>query len=163
MESFPEGVMMKTRAKMQRGFTLVEVLLVLAILVGLGALAVTTLFGERESANVKETTARMQQVKGKLEQFRNEFNRYPDEELGGLQALVEKPDFGDEALNEKWRPLITERDKLKDAWGTELEYEVVTDASSGVEIEVPKLTSAGPDRELGTDDDIVMGPDEDME
>jgi general secretion pathway protein G len=154
---------MRTKAIRQRGFTLVEVLLVLVILVGLGALAATTIFGSRDQAQIDETTVRMQKVMDGIRRFELQFNRYPDEEIGGLQALVEKPDFGEDALNQKWRSPFVDRDMLKDAWGQDLEFEMVPDSSAGVDREVPQLTSAGPDKEMGTEDDLKLGGSDEEE
>lgn len=149
---------MRTKANTKRGFTLVEVLLVLVILVGLGALAATTIFGSREQANIDETKARMNNIRGAIDRFRLNMERLPEDGEEGLEELMVKPDLGDEAAEDKWQgPYLENRDQLKDAWGEPIEYTIEEDSSSGRERQVVRLSSPGPDREPGTEDDIVVG------
>ncbi|MFP4355734.1 MAG: type II secretion system protein GspG [Phycisphaerae bacterium] len=146
---------MHNRNAIRRGFTLIEVLLVLVILVGIGAIAVVALTGSREGANIDMTRAKMTQIMGGLEKYRNDFNALPEE--GDLQPLVRLPEDEDETQQAKWKGPYVEADRLTDAWGNEIVYSTETDTSSGKERTVPVLTSYGPDGVEGTDDDIVMG------
>lgn len=72
--------------------------------------------------------------------YKLQMNRYPSTELG-LKALLEKP-----ADAKGWRGPYCEPELMKDAWGTEIQYE-----SDGRSI---AFDSAGDDLEFGTADDV---------
>jgi general secretion pathway protein G len=135
-----------------RGFTLIEVMLVLAILVGLVALGVFTMGGSREKAKKDMTKIRIQKVKSSLQRYLLDVDGYPSEEEGGLQALVKKPSFDDEKKAEKWAGPYAEAEELKDDWGNDLKFELVEDEET--QRQVPHISSSGPDGEEGTDDDL---------
>ena len=152
----------ENRTKRSAGFTLIEVLLVLVILAGLGTIAVVALSGTKEGAKISETEIRLQKLLGIIERYAGGDLPYPTEEQGGLQALVTMPEFETEALEKKWFGPYAKKADLIDAWGNEIHYELVTDESSGRPKDVVQLTSDGPDLEPDTDDDIrVGGPEED--
>ena len=141
-----------------RGFTLIEVMLVLAILVGLVALGVFTMGGSREKAKRDMTQIRIQKVRSSLQRYLLDLDSYPTEEEGGLQALVNKPSYSDEKKGEKWAGPYAEASELKDDWGNDLKYELVEDEETSRQ--VPRISSAGPDGEEGTDDDLKSWSDE---
>ena len=68
----------------QRGFTLVEVLVVVAIIAILAGLALPALSGMRRKAQVDEARALLELVKLKVEQYRNDFGDYPPSRLRGV-------------------------------------------------------------------------------
>jgi general secretion pathway protein G len=131
-----------------RGFTLVELLVVLAIL---GLLA--TLVGPRVMSTLsgaKSKTARLQieDLSGALDIYRLEVGRYPTS-AEGLDALVEKP--GD-AKN--WNgPYLKKSQVPKDPWGFDYHY------SSPGEHGPYDLSSLGADNREGGDgeDQDVVG------
>jgi general secretion pathway protein G len=100
------------RSRRPNGYTLVELLVVLAILGLLVALAAPRVIKYLGSA--KSDTARIQIEKlgGVLDLYRLETGRYPSEQEG-LQALVEKP-----AQDDAWNgPYLKNRESLTDPWG----------------------------------------------
>ncbi len=134
-----------------RGFTLLEVLMVIVIiglLVGFGA---RFYFGAQRGAEEDLTRAAVESgFSGALDNYRLNVGHYPSEDEGGLMALVERP--SDEEVGKKWRgPYITQAEKLKDPWGTEYIYKCPGNFNE----ETYDLSSAGPDRQEGTDDDIT--------
>ena len=105
------------RSRKPNGFTLVELLVVLAILGLLVALAAPRVIKYLGSA--KSDTARIQIEKlgGVLDLYRLEIGRYPGEQEG-LRALVEKP-----AQVDAWNgPYMKRRESLTDPWGNPYVY-----------------------------------------
>ncbi len=88
-------------------------------------------------------------VNGTLDRFRLDVGRYPTT-AEGLRALVIRPT--DPQAASKWcGPYVKSLNDLRDAWGTELIY--AGPPRGGVENY--QLSSAGPDKVPGTDDDIT--------
>lgn len=78
-------------ASTQRGFTLIEVMIVVAILGVLATLVVINIGGTQDTANINATKSNLQAVSQALDLFKLDNYRYPSTDQG-LQALVEKPD-----------------------------------------------------------------------
>jgi general secretion pathway protein G len=139
----------------RRGFTLIEILLVLAILLMLATVAIVALSGTREGAKIDTTRLLIQEVENALETYNMHMSRYPTEEEGGLNALLTKPAFEDEKLAERWRgPYL--KSEPRDSWARPLHY---TLAEAGSTETTPgakpfRLSSDGPDGQEGTADDI---------
>jgi len=145
---------MRTRKQM-RGFTLIEVMLVLVILGGLAALAVTTLGGSEDKSKIEITKTKMNFALSRIGLYKVAVGEYPSDD-DGLNALVTKPDFDNESKGEGWYELLKAAD-LKDAWGNELRYELGEDDKGKA---TPKVMSNGPDGDEDTDDDITLPSDE---
>jgi len=141
---------MKGNRHKMRAFTLLEVLMVVVIIGLLAAFVVPQLFNTQVGAQIDLTKAAVESgLNGAIDLYRMAMGRYPTEDDGGLMALVEPPDDEEEA--KKWRgPYIDDAKKLKDPWGTELIYECPGTYNE----QSYDLSSAGPDRQEGTDDDI---------
>jgi len=129
------------RSAARRGFTLLELLLVLAILVVLGGIVAVNVVGTGQQANADATLAQLKMLKSNIDMYQIRMNSLPQT----LEALRDGP--SDSAKKAKWvAPIINEIPK--DAWGNELEYTV---SGNGYEIR-----SGGIDGQLQTDDDIVV-------
>ena len=112
------------------GFTLLEVLLVLMILGVLVTVAVMTLGGQGEKAKIQAAEIQLGKLESSLERYNLNIGHYPTEEEGGLKALVTKPQFEEEGMEDKWAGPYAKNKDLKDPWGQELSYEVL-DPSAG--------------------------------
>ena len=77
-----------SRAAAQRGFTLIEILVVVALIGLLAAFIVPNVIGQSEKARVDLARANMNAISTQLEMFRMHNGRYPTSEEG-LRALVE--------------------------------------------------------------------------
>ena len=123
------------------GFTLLELLLVLAILVMVIGIGVTNFSGVQEGANVDITKTKVGDLKRNVEIYKIRMNGLPET----LETLRDGP--SDAAKKAKWvKPIINE--VPTDAWENDLEYSV----SGGVY----EIRSAGPDGQMNTDDDITI-------
>ena len=140
------------RAKRRTGFTLIEVLLVIAILAVLAAFVMPQFMGVADQAKIdaaKIQISRSGPIAQALQMYRLGVQNYPTTDEG-LRALTQKPDSLDEF--QKWRgPYIEDAHTLTDPWGkNEYQYR-----SPGEYNEDYDLWSMGPDREDGTEDDIT--------
>jgi general secretion pathway protein G len=131
----------------RRGFTLIEVLMVLVILVILMSLAVTTYTGMHKRALVDATKVEIGIFESALENYHLSLNSYPST-TQGLQALRVAPsDLPDQ---EKWDGPYLNKDIPMDPWGHPYNY-----ASPGNNNrDTFDVWSAGPDGIAGTADDI---------
>jgi general secretion pathway protein G len=125
-------------SKRQRGFTLIELMVVLAILGVLAALIVPNVLDRADDARSTAARTDVNNLMQALKLYRLDNQRYPAAEQG-LQALVTKPTTGPAPLN--WKPYI---DKLpNDPWGRPYQY-----MNPGVKGEVDVL-SLGADGQPG--------------
>ncbi len=117
------------------GFTLIEILVVVAIIGMLGAVAVPAYMNYLADARIETTRALIKSVDDALKIYNMKHGgKYPTQ----LSVLTESD--GDED------PII--EGDLADPWGNELQYETRGKRR-------PLLTSAGPDGEFGTEDDLT--------
>ncbi len=135
------------------GFTLVEVLLVIAIIGILATVLVVTIGGTPDAAKKDTTEIQIKQIAGALEKFAARIGRYPTDSEG-LQALLTAPQFEDESLAEKWSGPYLQPEQLKDPWNNDINYEVADAGSDFAGGKKYKLTSNGPDGTANSEDDI---------
>lgn len=146
----------RRRTPTRAGFTLMELLLVMAILVILLGLVAPRFLGTQKKANESAARSQIGLLKGPLENYALDMNNYPSTEEG-LVALVEAP--SDSERPERWAgPYLDETSIPTDPWGNEFQYEY---PPSHNEVDQPDIWSIGPDGEDGTDDDITNWSEED--
>lgn len=139
----------RTRAdRIRAAFTLMEVLLVLAIMGVIMSLVVPKLLGRQQHANVDATRLSIRGVEQALKMYALDHGgRFPST-AEGLAVLISKPDQRDP----KWRgPYLEE--PPRDAWGTPLKYSYPGQHHQ----DSFDISSAGPDGVSGNDDDIING------
>jgi general secretion pathway protein G len=139
---------MLTGVRGQRGFTLLEVMVVVVILGILAALVVPKIISRPDEARViaaKQDIASLMQA---LKLYRLDNQRYPTTEQG-LQALLAKPTGAPIPLN--WKPGGYIERLAKDPWGNPYQY-----LSPGVrgEIDVFSYGADGAPGGEGNDADI---------
>ena len=122
----------------QRGFTLIALMVVLAIIGVLAALVVPNVLNRADDARVTAAKTDVGNLMNALKLYRLDNQSYPTAEQG-LNALVVKPSTGPAPLN--WKSYI---DKLpNDPWGRPYQY-----MNPGVKGEVDVL-SLGADGQAG--------------
>lgn len=144
---------MHTRPKTRRGFTLVEVILVVVILAALAAVFAVVVGGRGEQTRIQLAEAAVSDLEQQVDQYELLMGQYPSEDQG-LNALVEGP--LDEELREKWKGAYVKPEKLNDPWGEPYEYELAVDG----EEQPYRIWSKGPDKVSGTEDDIQSWQEE---
>jgi general secretion pathway protein G len=137
--------------RLQAGFTLIEVLIVIAILLAIGGLVVVNLMPRKEQADIDLQKVDLKAIDGALAHFKLNMKRWPSTDEG-LAALSSKEAIADENEASNWKGPYLETPLQKDRWGTELTYKFPGDIRGEAYYD---LVSAGPDREVGTADDIT--------
>ncbi len=146
---------MNTRTNSRAGFTLVEVLLVIAIVGILAGVFIFTIGGSQDKAKKDTTVLLIKQVSTALERYKLNVGDYPGDAEGGLDALLSKPSYTDEKLAEKWAGPYIEVEPV-DGWGNKLGYQATEAGSDEAQTLPYKIWSFGPNKQddTGADDDI---------
>ena len=110
----------KIPVKKRRGFTLIEIMVVVVIIGLLSALVGPRLIGQSEEAKVKTTVTQIAQLEQTLGLFHLDNGFYPTT-AQGLEALVHMPSLPPEPINYKRNGYM--KKVPKDAWGREFIYE----------------------------------------
>ncbi len=105
----------------RRAFTLIEMVLVLAVIALIIGAGVTHLVGAGKVAKERTTLMKLQGLQSALELYQLSAGRYPTEEQG-LVALWERP--VKEPLPKSWTQQVKSADSLADAWGNAIQYRV---------------------------------------
>jgi len=107
---------MKNRlpSRRQRGFTILEIVIVFILLAGIMAFVGPKIFEKMGQAKSAEQRIRTQTLVGNIEMFKLEVGKYPD----NLGALVRNPG------SDKWNGPYAKDTDLKDAWGNDYRYTV---------------------------------------
>lgn len=141
--------MTRPKAGRREGFTLVELMIVLAILILLVAMVGPRLLGSQKKADVKATVQQISNLEEALKLYAVDNRAYPTTEEG-LQTLLRRP--SDERRARNWDGPYLDDDQLPvDPWGSEFGYEYPP--AEGTR-DVPSIWSPGPDAEENTEDDI---------
>lgn len=130
---------LKARRRLARkaGFSLMEVLIVLAIIALLAALVGPQLFKQLDKGKVTAATVQLKTFKQALDTMQLEIGRYPSEQEG-LLLLVQSPGEGVPNWSGPYMATLP-----KDPWGSDYVY--VAPAEGGQ----PQVGTLGSDRKQG--------------
>lgn len=130
-----------------RGFSLMEIIIVVTIIGLIAAWAATNIFGKQEQAQARIAKAKLTSLSGPLDLYKLDTGRYPNTQEG-LRALLTNP-----GNVSNWNgPYVKNTDELKDPWRNDLLYKSPGDANRPYD-----LTSLGADGKEGGD-----GPNRDI-
>ncbi|HHT0304130.1 TPA: type II secretion system major pseudopilin GspG [Raoultella planticola] len=133
------------RQQRQRGFTLLEIMVVIVILGVLASLVVPNLMGNKDKADRQKVVSDLVALESALDMYKLDNNRYPTTEQG-IQALISQPSVQPVPRNYPKNGYI--RRLPKDPWGGD--YQLLSPGLHG-EIDI---FSYGPDGVPDTVDDI---------
>ncbi|MGH8143748.1 MAG: type II secretion system major pseudopilin GspG [Steroidobacteraceae bacterium] len=108
----------ESRSRM-RGFTLIEIMVVVIIIGLLAAVVVPEVMGNVDKARVTKTKQDIQTIETALTMYKLDNFTYPTTEEG-LKALVQKPD---DPNVQNWRPGGYLQHLNKDGWGRNYQYQ----------------------------------------
>lgn len=130
------------RKQNRRGFTLLELMLVMAILVILASLGTVAVLNMRRGADADAAVTQIATLSQQCKAFKLNMGYFPNT----LDDLIVQPQG---ATPQKWRgPYLDISQIPLDSWGNPFTY-AADEMNNKVQI-----TSAGPDRQAGTADDI---------
>jgi general secretion pathway protein G len=127
----------RARAAARGGFTLIEVLLVVAILGILAGVVVVNFAGKQKGAMIKACRASIQSICTAVDMYEVDVGHFPQ----SLQALLQSTG------EQNWNGPYIRGGLPADAWGSAFAY-ALKDNSYVV-------TSPGPDKQAGSEDDIT--------
>ena len=140
---------MKRSPARRSGFTILELLIVLVILVSILAIVGPRLLGSQKKADIKLAQIQIKTLESALKEYAADMKGYPKTE-DGLKALVRKP--SDEKKAKRWAGPDREEPELPaDPWDNDFVYKY--EPGEG-DYDRPLILSKGPDGEENTDDDI---------
>jgi general secretion pathway protein G len=128
-------------ARAQRGFSLIEILIVVALIALIAGMVANQVFGGQDRAKVKMAQAQVAALSGKVSQYEGDTGALPQR----LEDLMTSP-----GSVKGWLGPYSKEGELKDPWNTPYEYRV-----SGRSF---TITSHGADRQpggTGVDADIT--------
>lgn len=108
------------KMRVQKGFTMIELVAMLIIIGLLAAVVGTNVIGKIETARVTTTKASLKTLHAAVNQFKMDTGRYPEEDEG-LSALVEEPS---DAVGWQTGGYLDTTDIPKDGWGRDFIYEL---------------------------------------
>lgn len=137
----------------RQGFSLIEIMIVLAIIVLISGLVGFALLSRRDEATVSKAQIDINTLKNALLDFNRRYGRYPTEDEG--LAVLWSSSTVDPELEDQWSATVSSN-MANDPWGNPWEYNPEGLRREGYY----DLSSNGPDGEPETEDDIYAWDEE---
>lgn len=112
---------MSRRGNTDRGFTLIELMVVIAILSMLAIMVVPRIVGHSDDAKITDAQVQIRNLETALKMYKIDNGVYPTTEQG-LQALVSKPETGAIPKNYREGGYLDSKSVPKDPWGNDYIY-----------------------------------------
>jgi general secretion pathway protein G len=142
------------RGRRRSAFTLLEVMIVIAIILMLSGLIGIALFVRRDQAREDLVRVDMNTIQSAMRMFNLDYGRWPTDEEG-VAVLWDRNALDPDADENKWKGYL-DRPMPRDRWGHEWVYRAESETREGYY----DLFSVGPDGMEGTDDDISLWDDD---
>lgn len=113
--------MLKTVLNNRRGFTLIEIMVVIVILALLAALVGPKIIGRTDDAKLTDAKLQIRNLETALKLYKLDSGFYPSTEQG-LSALTTKPVIGQIPKNYRAEGYLESKSIPKDPWGNEFIY-----------------------------------------
>ena len=139
------------RKSKQRGFTLIEIMVVVVILGILASYVALNVIDKPDEARVVAAKTGIRTMVSALKLYRLDNGRYPETEQG-LQALVQKPDNGQIPRNWKSGGYLESSQVPKDPWQADYQY-----LKPGVHGEIDVFSYGGDNQPGGEGYDADIG------
>ena len=123
----------------ERGFSLIEIIIVITIIGLIVAWAGTRVFGQGDKAKAGIAKSRIAEMSAQLDLYKLETGRYPTS-AEGLKALLQAP----AGVNNWNGPYVKNAESIKDPWNNEMIYR-----SPGSENRAFEIVSLGGDGKEG--------------
>ena len=130
---------LRKEGKRLRGFSFIEVMVVIIILGLLSSIVGVYLFDSAEKAKADATKTQIRGLETALDLYRLHNSRYPSSEQG-LEALLERPEVG--LIPKNWNgPYLRGKNLPEDGWDNpfryisvnENEYEIISLGADGID------------------------------
>ncbi|WP_298579447.1 type II secretion system major pseudopilin GspG [uncultured Luteimonas sp.] len=137
-----------------RGFTLLEMIVVLVIIGLIMGLVGPRLFGQADRAKVQTADTQVRMLRGAIQTMRLDTGRVPNQEEG-LEMLVRPP--SDPRISNRWQGPYLEEEVPLDPWGNPFQYSPTS--SGSLPFSLYSLGADGQPGGEGNDADIGNPPD----
>jgi general secretion pathway protein G len=138
----------KNRKRNNKGFTLIEIMIVLGIVGMLFGFVGVNLIGKFKESKISAAKIQMASYGQALQAYYLSHSNYPST-AQGLQALVSAPTVGKIPKNYPEGGYLGKKTLPKDPFGNDYRYECEDNQNY-------TISSDGPDGQPGTDDDVVQ-------
>lgn len=135
--------------KARHGFTMVELMAVLIILGLLAGVVVSNFVGQTEKAKVIQTKANLKLLANAVRQFYMDNQRYPTEDMGLVELVVQPSDCPDWQLG----GYLDSTELPVDGWGREFYFELWPE--SGKPFVIKSLGADGQEGGEKYDEDLL--------
>jgi len=114
--------------KNAHGFTMMEIMIAIAVVGGIMAVIIPTVMSQREAAKAYNTRSILQKLRASIEGFHSDTDTYPTK----LKDLVTRP--ADEDISANWVSEYAAAKLLKDGWGNDFKYHPTPDGDNPYEL-----------------------------